>query len=131
MGNGWVVGRRKEEGEIGCLELADCAAAEKLPEVLAPFAFIAPFRTPEEAVGRANAMPGMQSCTVYTADIQRAQPVIGSVHSEICRISSCNDEPVTGSWPEDDDEDGHLRELEIESVYPFTRPKAVWLHAPL
>ena len=115
------------------LEAPDRAVIDALPEVLAPFAFVAPFRTPEQAVSRANAVAGMRSCTVYTADVQRAHLVVDSVHSEICRISSCNDEPLRGSWPDNDDEEesSQLRELDIETAYPFTRPKAVWVHVPL
>ena len=116
------------------IEDSDCAMARKLPEVLAPLAFVTPFRTQEQAVGFANTVLGMQSCTVYTADMARAHLVADAIRSEVCRISTCSDAPgQSSSWFEDEDADesGPLREFDIETAYPFTRPKSVWVDVPL
>ena len=116
------------------LEDSTCAMALRLPEVLAPLAFVTPFGTQEQAVGLANTVLGMQNCSVYTADIARAHVVADSVRSVICRISTCGDAPgESPSWfdDEDADESGPLREFDIETAFPFTRSKSVWVDVPL
>ena len=107
---------------------ADLDAAARMPEMFTPLALVLPFEDSAEAVAAANEGRGTHDCTVYTADLKRAHGVARAVRAATCRISSCD---VTEAEPDEGDDNGQVREIGVDCLDSFTRPKTMWIDVAL